>query len=97
MTTTISLIDWTVYETDRGTRHFVGRNKHGKTRHFLVSEPIERFDVDTRTGIDRNGQAWMLSGGNGGGSTPGAWEGYCWEHCRKGFRELTADYRITAH
>ncbi|WP_429342609.1 hypothetical protein [Paraburkholderia sp. GAS42] len=88
----VQLSDWTVYETDKGTRHFVGREKppYG---HYCASEAIEYFDPQTGVGVDVTGQSYELAGLNGGlESTPGVWQG--WVHRNSVmFSELTAEYR----
>ncbi len=59
----ITLGHWTVYETERGERHFVGRcMDSGSGR---VSSAIESFDAAARTGTTRSGRTYVLSGGPG--------------------------------
>lgn len=59
----IELRHWSVYETERGERHFVGQTADSATGR--VSSAIQRFDPDSRTGITRSGRRYVLQGGPG--------------------------------
>ncbi|WP_341317466.1 hypothetical protein WN982_40050 [Paraburkholderia sp. IMGN_8] len=51
---------WSIRESDRGTRHFVGFDiRRGDGR---VSTPINEFDPATRTGKTENGSRYQLIG-----------------------------------
>jgi hypothetical protein len=57
---TISLIRWTVRETSRGERHFVG---HDEENHDgRVSSAIQGFNAETCQGITRSGRIYQLLG-----------------------------------
>ncbi|MDR3383750.1 hypothetical protein [Cupriavidus basilensis] len=59
----VTLSHWTVYETDRGERHFVGRCMDSNSGR--VSSAISSFDMEARTGTTRSGRRYVLSGGPG--------------------------------
>lgn len=68
------LTSWRVFETDRGTRHFIGHSaEHNIAR---VSTPIASFDRVKRTGKTSSGREYKLLG------PPGLDEEavYVWEH-----------------
>ncbi|WP_198036045.1 hypothetical protein [Cupriavidus taiwanensis] len=56
----IYLRRWSVYETERGERHFVGQNMDGGTGR--VSSAIASFDASSRTGITHSGRRYILDG-----------------------------------
>jgi hypothetical protein len=59
----ITLKRWSVFETERAERHFVGLcMESGSGR---VSSAIASFDVETRTGTTKSGRCYILSGGPG--------------------------------
>lgn len=59
----ILLCSWTVYETERGERHFVGKNMEEGTGR--VSSAIANYDVLSKTGTTRSGRRYVLHGGPG--------------------------------
>lgn len=60
----VSLLDWRIFETDQGTRHFVGLNARCGTAR--ASSRIVSFDAVRRTGVTQSGRAYRLVGGMGG-------------------------------
>lgn len=70
----ISISDWQIFETQRGSRHFVGsnvRNANGR-----VSTAIQEFDRSLLRGITSSGRIYQLVGPRGC-SANGQ---YTWEH-----------------
>ncbi len=59
----LTLVSWSIRETETGERHFVGFCIEGQEGR--VSSSIERFDVDTREGITRTGRSYHLLGAPG--------------------------------
>lgn len=56
----VTLVHWSVMETERHERHFVGyckENQEGR-----VSSRIESFDVKAMRGITQSGRVYQLSG-----------------------------------
>ena len=59
----ICLQCWSVFETERKERHFVGQNMDCGTGR--VSSAIQTFDAESRTGVTRSGRRYVLVGGPG--------------------------------
>ncbi|SDC62618.1 hypothetical protein SAMN05216345_10355 [Cupriavidus sp. YR651] len=56
----IELRHWSVYETERGERHFVGQAADSATGR--VSSAIQKFDRTSRVGVTRSGRRYVLQG-----------------------------------
>lgn len=87
----VSLSDWSVFETERGEHHFVGRCVDSETGR--VSSAIASFDMGARTGTTRSGRLYHLVGDPG--SDPDGmhtWE--VWKHINAVTSEknVTPDY-----
>ena len=59
----ILLCRWSVFETERGERHFVGQNMEEGTGR--VSSAIASYDAPSKTGSTRSGRRYVLHGGPG--------------------------------
>lgn len=59
----VTLAQWSVYETERGEHHFVGRCMDSDSGR--VSSAIASFDMVTRVGTTRSGRRYVLLGGPG--------------------------------
>lgn len=57
------LVDWCIFETDRGERHFLGYSLD--SRDGRVSSAIETFDTTARIGVTRSGRVYRLGGNPG--------------------------------
>lgn len=59
----LTLCSWSVFQTEKGERHFVGYNDRG--REGRVSSAITSFDKKTMTGRTSSGRLYALAGPSG--------------------------------
>lgn len=70
----ISISDWQIFETQNGSRHFVGTNVREHTGR--VSTAIQELDLTLLRGVTSSGRVYQLVGPRGS-SADGR---YIWEH-----------------
>jgi hypothetical protein len=72
----ISISDWQIFETQNGSRHFVGSDIRDDTGR--VSTAIQEFDLTLLRGITSSGRVYQLVGPRGS-SADGRyiWERWC--------------------
>jgi hypothetical protein len=56
----LTLSFWQIFETDNGTRHFVGNDVRSNTGR--VSSAISQFDASSRRGVTCSGRVYQLRG-----------------------------------
>ncbi|MFM0152889.1 hypothetical protein [Paraburkholderia sediminicola] len=59
----ISISDWQIFETENGSRHFVGSNVREHTGR--VSTTIREFDLNLLRGVTSSGRVYQLVGPRG--------------------------------
>ncbi|MBR7915861.1 hypothetical protein KDX16_08395 [Burkholderia vietnamiensis] len=72
----VSLIQWSILETDNGTRHFVGTDERDSTGR--VSSDVMTFDHLTLRGQTQSGRVYQLIGRPGWSSNAEyVWKYWC--------------------
>jgi hypothetical protein len=85
----VSLIQWSILETDDGTRHFVGADQRDSTGR--VSSQVVTFDRCTLRGQTQSGRVYQLIGQPGWSSNAEyVWTRWCEINEVKSFSDVTA-------
>lgn len=89
----ITLVRWSVRETETGDRHFVGfnvRNLEGR-----VSTAIRSFDPTTGSGTTMSGRVYTLKG-PAGYDGDAEWVWALWAHSRKQrWRDVSSEFQAS--
>jgi hypothetical protein len=89
----ISISDWQIFETENGSRHFVGSNVREHTGR--VSTAIQLFDPTALRGVTSSGRVYQLVGPRGC-SADGQylWERWCAINRVTSYTDVTADVLV---
>lgn len=87
----ITLVRWSVMETDTGERHFVGFNI--EDREGRVSTAIRSFDPATACGVTMSGRIYRLIGPTGY-DPDGEWVWALWAYSQKQrWRDVSTEFQ----
>jgi hypothetical protein len=86
----MSISDWQILETQKGSRHFVGNDVRDHTGR--VSTAIQQFDPGTLRGVTSSGRVYQLVGPRGC-SEDGRyiWERWCEVNGITSYTEVTTE------
>ncbi|WP_367398777.1 hypothetical protein [Burkholderia multivorans] len=84
----VRLSNWRIFETDAGTRHFVGADTQDSTGR--VSSAITTFDLATLRGQTRSGRVYQLVGRDGWSlDAEYVWKRWCEMNDVKSYSDVT--------
>jgi hypothetical protein len=86
----ISISDWQIFETEHGSRHFVGSNIRDDTGR--VSTAIQELDLTLLRGVTSSGRVYQLVGPRGcSGDGQYIWGRWCAVNGVTSYTDVTTD------